>query len=89
VGNKRFRKKPIYTQDDMDLRLLAPFDDGTIVVGEMVEELIFINFINGPKLGIRLPSNSYIHESAKEPMAGQAYVKRFTEMSFRMNWAVI
>jgi hypothetical protein len=45
VVKKRFRKKPMYTQDDMDLQLLAPFEDGTIVGGEMVEELIIINFI--------------------------------------------
>jgi hypothetical protein len=87
VVKKRFRKKPMYTQDDMDLRLLAPFDDGTIVGGEMVEELIIINFIIGLELGIRMPSLTYLHESAKEPTAGQAYVKRYTEMRLCMNWS--
>jgi hypothetical protein len=52
VVKKRFRKKQMYTQDDMDLQLLAPFDDGTIVEGELVEVLTFINFITGPELGI-------------------------------------
>jgi hypothetical protein len=28
VVKKRFRKKPMYTQDYMDLRLLELFDDG-------------------------------------------------------------
>jgi hypothetical protein len=39
VVKKRFRKKPLYTQDGMDLQLLAPFDNGTILGGEMIEEL--------------------------------------------------
>jgi hypothetical protein len=34
VVKKRFRKKPMYNQDDMDLRLLALFDNSTIVEGE-------------------------------------------------------
>jgi hypothetical protein len=62
VVKKRFRKKHMYTQDDRDLRLLAPFDDGTIVEGEVVEELIFVNFITGPELGIRMSSLTYIEE---------------------------
>jgi hypothetical protein len=66
----------MYTKDDMALRLLAPFDNGTIVEGEVVEELIFVNFITGPELGIRMPSLTYLHESAKEPMMCQAYVKQ-------------
>jgi hypothetical protein len=48
VVKKRLRKKAMYTQEDMDLQLLAPCDDGTIVEGEAVEELIFVNFITGP-----------------------------------------
>jgi hypothetical protein len=75
VVKKRFRKKPMYNQDDMDLRLLAPFDDGTIVEGEMVEELTFVNLITGPELGICLPSLSHLHESAKDPTLGQTYVE--------------
>jgi hypothetical protein len=31
VVKKRFRKKPMYTQDNMNLQLLEPFDSGTIV----------------------------------------------------------
>jgi hypothetical protein len=58
----------------MDLRLLAPFNDGTIVEGEVVEELIFVNFITGPELGIQMPSLTYLHESAKDPTMGQTYV---------------
>jgi hypothetical protein len=61
----------MYDQDDMDLRLLAPFDDGTIVEVEVVEELTFINFITGPELGICLPTLSHLHESAKDPTMGQ------------------
>jgi hypothetical protein len=38
VVKKRFRKKPMHTQDNMDLRFLESFDNGTIVVVEMVEE---------------------------------------------------
>jgi hypothetical protein len=87
VVKKRFRKKPMYTQDNMDLRLLAPFDNGTIVEGEVVEELIFVNFITGPELGMRMPSLTYLHESAKEPTAGQAYVEWYKEMRFHMNWS--
>jgi hypothetical protein len=83
---KRFRNKPMYTQDDMDLRLLEPFDNGTIVGGEMIEELIFVNYITVPELGIRMPSNSYVHESAKEPTAGQGYIKQIKEMRLSMNW---
>jgi hypothetical protein len=86
VVKKRFRKKPMYTQDDTDLGLLATFDDGIIVEGEMIEELIFVNFITGPELGIRIPSLTYLHESAKEPTVGQAYVEEYKEMMFRMNW---
>jgi hypothetical protein len=86
VVKKRFRKKPMYTQDDMDLRFLALFDDGTIVEGQVVEELIFVNFITGPELGIRLPSLTHLHESAKELTMGQSYVERYKEMRFRMNW---
>jgi hypothetical protein len=71
---KRFRNKPMYTQDDMDLRLLAPFDDGTIEEGEVVEELSSVNFITGPELGIQMPSLTHLHESAKEPTMGQTYV---------------
>jgi hypothetical protein len=85
VVKKRFRKKPMYTQEDMDLRLLAPFDDGTVVGGEMIEELIVVNFITGPELGIHMQSLSYLHESAKEPTVGQSYVKRFKEMIFRVS----
>jgi MFS superfamily sulfate permease-like transporter len=86
VVKKRFRKKPMYNQDDMDLRLLAPFDDGTIVAGEMVEEITFVNFITGPVLGICLSSLSHLHESANDPTLGQTYVERNKEMRFRMNW---
>jgi hypothetical protein len=63
VAKKRFRKKSMYTQDNMDLRLLEPFNDGTIVGGVMGEELIFVNFITGQDLGIHMPF-SYVHESA-------------------------
>jgi hypothetical protein len=70
VVKKRFRKKPMYNQDDMDLRLLAPFNDGTIVEGEVLEELTFVNFITGLELGIPLPSLSHLHESAKDTMMG-------------------
>jgi hypothetical protein len=73
VVKKRFRKKPMYNQDNMDLRLMAPFDDGTIVEGAMVEELTMGNFITGV-------------ESAKDPAMGQAYVERNEEMTFRKNW---
>jgi hypothetical protein len=52
----------------------------------MIEELIFDNFITGLELGIRMPSLTYLHESAKEPTAGQAYVEDYKEMRFRMNW---
>jgi hypothetical protein len=83
---KRFKKKPMYTQDDMDLRLLAPFDDGPIVEGEVVEELIFVNFITGLELGIQMPSLTYLHESAKQPTMGQTYVEEDKELRFRMNW---
>jgi hypothetical protein len=86
VVKKRFRKKPMYNQDNMDLRLLAPFDDSTIVEGEMVEELTFVNFITGPELGIRVPTLSHLHESIKDPTTGQTYVKQNKEMRFRMNW---
>jgi hypothetical protein len=89
VVKKRFRKKPMYTQDNMDLQLLAPLDDGTIVEGQVAEELIFVNFITGPELGICLPSLSHLHELAKEPTMGQSYIERYKEMMFRMNWAVI
>jgi hypothetical protein len=34
---------------------LEPFDNGTIVEEEMVEELIFVNFITIPEVGIRMP----------------------------------
>jgi hypothetical protein len=54
----------------MDIRLLEPFDNGAIVEKEMVEELIFNSFITGPEVGIRMPPNAYIHESAKEPIEG-------------------
>jgi hypothetical protein len=30
VVKKMFRKKPMYTQDKMDLRLLEPFDNGLL-----------------------------------------------------------
>jgi hypothetical protein len=73
-------------QDDMDLRLLAPFDDGTIEEGEMVEELTFVNFITRLELRICLPSLSHLHESAKDPTLGQTYVEENEEMRFRMNW---
>jgi hypothetical protein len=76
VVKKRLRKKPMYTQDNMDLRFLAPFDDGTIVEGEVVEELTFVNVITVPELGIRMPSLTYLHESAKEPTESQSYVER-------------
>jgi hypothetical protein len=66
--------------------LLAPFDS-TIVGGEMIEELILVNFITGPELRMRMPSLTYLHESAKEPTAGQAYVERYKEMRFHMNWS--
>jgi hypothetical protein len=52
----------------------------------VIDELIFINFITGLDLGVRMPSNSYIHESAKGPTVGQVYVKTYKEMRFRMNW---
>jgi hypothetical protein len=65
---------------------LSPFDDGTIVEGEVVEELIFVNFITGPELGIQMPSLTYLHESAQEPTMGQTYVEENKEMRFRMNW---
>jgi hypothetical protein len=81
-----FRKEPMYIQDNMYLRLLEPFDNGSIVGGEMVEELIFVIFLSRPEIRICMPSNSYIHEPTKEPTAGQEYIKRFKEMSFRMNW---
>jgi hypothetical protein len=86
VVKKMFRKKPMYTQDGMYLRLLAPFDDGTIVEGVDVEELIFFNFVTGPELGIQMPSLTHLHESAKEPTMGQTYVEENKEMRFRMNW---
>jgi hypothetical protein len=86
VVKKRLRKKPMYTQDDMDLRFLAPFDDGTIVEGEVVEVLTFVNFITGPELGMQLPSLTYLHESAKEPTMGQKYVEANKEMRLRMTW---
>jgi hypothetical protein len=86
VVKKRFRKKPMYGQDDMDLQLLAPLEDGTIVEGAMVEELTMGNFITGPKLGICLPTLSHLHESIKDPTMGQTYVEEFKEMRFRMNW---
>jgi hypothetical protein len=63
VVKKRFRKKPMYIQDNMDLQLLAPFDDGTIVEGAGVEELILVNFITGPELGIQMPSLTYLHDN--------------------------
>jgi hypothetical protein len=75
VVKKRFRKKLMCNQDDMDLQWMAPFDDGTIVEGEMVEELTFVNFITGPELGICLPSLSHLHQSAMDPMLGQTYVE--------------
>jgi hypothetical protein len=75
VVKKRFRKKPMYDQDDMDLRLLAPFDDGTIVEGAMVDELTMGNFITGPEIGKCLPSLTHLHESAKDPTLGQTYVE--------------
>jgi hypothetical protein len=65
---------------------LAPFDDGIIVKEEMIKELVFVNFINRPELGLRMPSLTYLHESAKEPTAGQAYVEQYKEMRFRINW---
>jgi hypothetical protein len=86
VVKKRFRKKPMYTQDNVDLRLLAPFDNGTIIEGEIIEVLIFVNFITGPELGIRMPSLTYLHEPAKKHTAGQAYVETYKEMRFCMNW---
>jgi hypothetical protein len=67
VVKKRCRKYPMYTQDNIDLRLLEPFGNGTIVEEEMVEESIFVNFITGSEVGKHMPPNSYIHESAKEP----------------------
>jgi hypothetical protein len=87
VVKKRFRKKPMYNHDYMDLRLLALFDDGTIVAGEVVDELVFTNFITGQELGICLPSLLHLHESAKDPTLGQKYVKENDEMTFRMNWS--
>jgi hypothetical protein len=86
VVKKRFRKKPMYDQDDMDLRLLAPFDDGTIVEGTMADELTMGNFITGPELGICMPSLSHLHESAKEPSFGQRYIEENKEMKLRMHW---
>jgi hypothetical protein len=86
VIKKSFRKKPMYSQDDMDLRLLAPFDDGTIVEGAMVEELTMGNFITGPELVICLPTLSHLHESIKDTTMGQTYVEENKEMRFRMNW---
>jgi hypothetical protein len=84
VVKKRFRKKPMYDQDDMDLRLLAPFDDGTIVEAAMADELTMGNFITGSELGIYLPSLSHLHESANDPTLGQTYIERNDEMTFRM-----
>jgi hypothetical protein len=52
----------------------------------MIEELRFVNFITGPELGIHMPSLTYLHESAKEPTAGQASVEMYKEMRLRMNW---
>jgi hypothetical protein len=43
VVKKRFRKNPMYTQDNIEIRLLEPIDNGTIVEGDMVEEFIFVN----------------------------------------------
>jgi hypothetical protein len=57
VVNKRFRKKPMYTQDKMEIQLLELFDNGTIIEEEMVEELIFVNFITGPEVGVFMPPN--------------------------------
>jgi hypothetical protein len=86
IVKKKFRKKPMYDQDDMDLRLLAPFDDGTIVEGTMADELIMGNFITGPELGICMPSLSHLHESAKEPLFGQRYIEETKEMKLHMHW---
>jgi hypothetical protein len=69
----------------MDLRLLAPFDDGTIVEGTMADELIMGNFITGSELGIFMPSLSHLHESAKEPSFGQIYIEENKEMKLRMH----
>jgi hypothetical protein len=52
----------------------------------MVEEFIFVNFITGPEVGIRMPSNSYMHESANGQTEGQEYIKQFNDMKLRMNW---
>jgi hypothetical protein len=76
----------MYNQDDMDLQLLAPFDDGNIVDGATVEELTMVNFITGPELGICLPTLSHLHESIKDPTLGQTYVEENKEMRFRMSW---
>jgi hypothetical protein len=70
VVKKRVRKKPMYTQDNMDIQLLEPFDNSTIVGEEMVEELIIVNFITGSEVGICMPPNSYMHESAKGTIRG-------------------
>jgi hypothetical protein len=83
---RQWSRRVLYNQDDMDLRLLAPFEDGTIVEGEMVEELTFVNLISGLELGIYLPSLSHLHESAKDPTLGQTYVEDNKEIRFRMQW---
>jgi hypothetical protein len=56
--SRRGFEKPMFTQDNMDLRLIEPFDDGTIVAGEVVDDLVFTNFITGPEIGTCLPSLS-------------------------------
>jgi hypothetical protein len=48
--------KTIWTYDCLD--------DCTIVEGEVVEELIFVNFITVPELGTLMPSLTHLHESA-------------------------
>jgi hypothetical protein len=45
VIKKRVRKKSMYKQEDIEIQLLEPFDNGTVVDKEMTEELIFVNFI--------------------------------------------
>jgi hypothetical protein len=66
VIKKKFRKKPMYNQEDLEIQLLEPFNYGTIVKEEMTEKLIFVNFISGPEVGICMPPNTYIHEVEKE-----------------------
>jgi hypothetical protein len=55
----------------MEIGLLEPFDNSTIIEGEVAEELIFVNFITGLEVGTFMPPNAYINELAKDPTEGQ------------------